>query len=93
MIRINDVVEELGDDVFIRQSKSMSNNELSIEQLQAANGGVTSGGNGVLCFTGTEEIDAITDAKKKDLLAERTFAWLAAPWKKVKAVGQSDIFE
>ncbi len=65
MIGINDVVEELGDDVFIRQSKSMDNNELSIEQLHAINGGVTSGGNGVLCFTGTEEIDAITDGGKK----------------------------
>ena len=39
MIEINDLVEELADDVFIRQSKSMDNNELSIEQLQAINGG------------------------------------------------------
>ena len=39
MIEINDLVDELADDVFIRQSKSMDNNELSIEQLQAINGG------------------------------------------------------
>ena len=34
MIGINDLVEELADDVFIRQFKSMDNNELSIEQQQ-----------------------------------------------------------
>ena len=45
MIRINDVVEKLVDDVFIggidlsQPFKPMTNNELTIEQLHAINGG------------------------------------------------------
>ena len=69
----------------------MSNNELSIEQLHSINGGaayVKLDG-----FRAERTSPLSPDAKKTDLLAERTFAWLAAPWKKVKAVGQSDIFE
>ena len=45
MIRINYVVEKLGDDVFIRgigpsqPFKSMTNNELTIEELKSVSGG------------------------------------------------------
>ena len=45
MIEINDLVEELVDDVFIRgispsqPFKPMTNNELTIEELQSINGG------------------------------------------------------
>ncbi len=38
MIGINEVVEELVDDVYIRQSKSMDNNELTIDQLKTITG-------------------------------------------------------
>ena len=87
MIRINDVVEELGDDVFIRQSKSMDNNELSIEQLQAISGG---GVFAKLDGFKADRISPLSDGgKKTDFMAERTRAWLAPPWKRVKAVTQA----
>ena len=88
MIGINDVVEELVDDVFIRQSKSMDNNELTIEQLQAVNGSaayVKLDG-----FRAAQKSPLSPDAKKKDLLAERTFSWLAAPWHKQNTVSVID---
>ena len=67
----------------------MSNNELSIEQLHSINGGaayVKLDG-----FRAERTSPLSPDAKKTDLLAERTFSWLARPWNKVNTVSQTDI--
>ena len=66
----------------------MANNELSIEQLQAISGG---GVFAKLDGFKADRISPLSDGRKKtDLMAERTFAWIDAPWNKVKAVTQTD---
>ena len=66
----------------------MSNNELSIEQLEAINGGAAYVKLDGFRAARTSPLSA--DGKKTDLMAEATFAWLAPPWKKMNAVLQGD---
>ena len=67
----------------------MTNNELSIQQLHSVNGGaayVKLDG-----FRAAQKSPLSPDAKKKDLLAERTFSWLPAPWgQDNRPVGEAD---
>ena len=69
----------------------MDNNDLSIEQLQAINGG------GVFAkldgFRADRTSPLSDDGKKTDLMAERTIFWLDPLWSKVKAVKKTDRFE
>ena len=67
----------------------MTNNELSIQQLHSVNGGaayVKLDG-----FRAAQKSPLSPDAKKKDLMAERTLFWLPAPWNKDnRPVSQTD---
>ena len=65
----------------------MTNNELSIEQLQTISGG---GVFAKLDGFKADRISPLSDGgKKTDFMAERTFAWIDAPWNEVKAVTQA----